>query len=297
LTVRAAARVITVKARCLRVGAGYIIQPEEANVRYETVRLQTGLRIHFAETGTARGTPVVFVHGWPDSWYSFSRVMSLLPATQRAIAFDQRGFGESDHPDSGYTIDGFAADLVGLLDALDIERAVLVGHSYGTFVARCATLAAPERVAALALIGTGFSTMTPAMDGLQAALRELPDPIPEPFAREFQRGTIYRSIPEDFFDRLVVESLKIPARLWPVMINAMARYDDTRELRELRAPTQLLWGDHDALFSRADQDRFLAAVPAARLKVYEETGHCPNWERPEWVAADIAELVAREMSG
>ena len=137
----------------------------------------------------------MFVHGWPDSWFSFSRVMPLLPATLRLIALDQRGFGESDHPDSGYTIPGFAADLAALLDALAIERAVLVGHSYGTFVARRAAKAAPERVAALALIGTGASTKIAGADDLQAALRELPDPIPEPFAREFQSGTVTRCPP------------------------------------------------------------------------------------------------------
>jgi pimeloyl-ACP methyl ester carboxylesterase len=257
--------------------------------------VKTDLRIHYVESGNARGTPVVFVHGWPDSWFSFSRVLPLLPGTLRAIAFDQRGFGESDHPESGYTIPGFAADLVGFLDALDVERAVLVGHSYGSFVARCAAIAAPERVAALALIGTGASTRINGADELQAAVRELPDPIPEPFAREFQSSTVYRPVPVEFFDRIIAESLKIPPRLWRVMVDCLLAYDDTRDLGRIRAPTQLLWGDHDALFSHVEQDRFLAAAPRARLKVYEETGHCPNWERPEWVAADIAALAAREV--
>ena len=260
-------------------------------MRFDKARLSTGLRIHYVESGDARGTPVVFVHGWPDSWFSFSRVLPLLPATLRLIALDQRGFGESDHPDAGYTIPGFATDLVALLDALDIDRAVLVGHSYGTFVARRAAITVPERVAALVLIGTGASTKIAGADDLQAALRELPDPIPEPFAREFQLGTVYRPLPPEFFDRIIEESLKIPPRLWPVMIDCLLAYDDTRELGRIRAPTQLLWGDHDALFSRAQQDAFLAALPAARLKVYQETGHCPNWERPEWVAADIAHFV------
>ena len=259
---------------------------------FDTARLSTGLRVYYAESGDARGTPVVFVNGWPDSWFSFSCVLPLLPPTLRLIALDQRGFGESDHPDSGYTIPGLAADLVALLDALDIERATLVGHSYGTFVARRAAIAAPERIAALLLIGTGASTKINGADELQAALRELPDPIPEPFAREFQSGTVYRPVPTEFFDRIVEESLKIPPRLWPVMIDGLLAYDDTRDLGRIRAPTQLLWGDHDALFSRAQQDAFLAALPAARLKVYPETGHCPNWERPEWVAADIADFVA-----
>jgi pimeloyl-ACP methyl ester carboxylesterase len=108
---------------------------------------------------------------------------------------------------------------------------------------------------------------------------------------------VYRPVPAEFFDRIIEESLKIPARLWPVMIDGLLAYDDARELGRIRAPTQLLWGDHDALFSRAQQDAFLAALPAARLKVYQETGHCPNWERPEWVAADIADFVAAAARG
>lgn len=261
-------------------------------MRFDKALLSNGLRIHYAESGDVRGTPVVFVHGWPDSWFSFSRVLPLLPATLRVIALDQRGFGESDHPDAGYTIPGFAADLVAFLDALAIDRAVLVGHSYGSFVARRAAIAAPERVVALALIGTGASTKIAGADDLQAALRTLPDPIPESFAREFQSGTVHRPLPAEFFDRIIRESLKIPSRLWPVMIDSLLAYDDTSELGRIRAPTQLLWGDHDALFSRAQQDALLAALPAARLKVYEETGHCPNWERPEWVAADVTDFVA-----
>ena len=65
-------------------------------MRFNKTQLSTGLRIHYAESGDTRGTPVVFVHGWPDSWFSFSRVLPLLPATLRLIALDQRGFGESD---------------------------------------------------------------------------------------------------------------------------------------------------------------------------------------------------------
>jgi non-heme chloroperoxidase len=64
-------------------------------------------------------------------------------------------------------------------------------------------------------------------------------------------------------------------------------------LERIEARTLLLWGDRDALFSRVDQDRFIEALPAARLSVYEESGHCPNWEQPERVAAEIAALILR----
>jgi pimeloyl-ACP methyl ester carboxylesterase len=216
-----------------------------------------------------------------------------LPEELRGIAFDQRGFGDSDRPVSGYSIAELAADAVALLDALGIERATLVGHSFGSFVARQAAIAHPERVAALMLIGTGFPTSNPVMRELQKSLLDLPDPIPEQFAREFQASTVYHPVPPEFFDRIIVESLKLPPRLWRLIMDRLAEYDDTQQLARIAAPTRLLWGDHDALFSREEQDRFVAALPAARLTVYEDTGHCPNWERPEKVAADIAAFVPR----
>ena len=260
-------------------------------MRFGDAALTTGIRVHYAEHGDTSGAPILFLHGWPDSWFTFSRVLLSLPKALRAIAVDQRGFGGSDHPASGYTFQELAADAIAVLDALEIEQAAIVGHSYGSFVAREVAITRPERVTALVLIGTGYSTATRILEDLRAAVRELPDPIPESFAREFQASTAYRPLPPEFFDRIVVESLKIPARLWPVMIERLVQYDATARLADLRAPTLLLWGDHDALFSRAEQDLFLEALPSALFKVYEETGHCPNWERPDDVAADVARFV------
>ena len=260
-------------------------------MRFDTVRLGTGPRLHYAEQGDPDGQPVVFLHGWPDSWFSFSRVLPLLPVQLRVLAVDQRGFGESDRPESGYRIADFAADVVAFMDALGIESAALVSHSYGSFVARCVAIEAPARASRLDLIGTGFAASNPVILELQAALRDLPDPIPVEFAREFQASTAYLPLPETFFERIVVESLKLPARLWPVMIDNLVAYDDAAQLYRITAPTLLLWGDHDALFPRAHQDRVLAALPGAELKIYEQTGHCPNWERPERVSTDVSAFV------
>ena len=258
------------------------------SLRFDTVRLATGPRLHYAEQGARDGQALVFLHGWPDSWFTFSLVLPLLPPGLRVLAIDQRGYGESDKPESGYLIPDLAADVVAFLDALEIDRATLVAHSFGSFVARQAAIDAPHRIDRLVLIGTGFAHSSPVVHDLPAAVRDLSDPIPEAFAREFQASTAYRPVPTEFFDRVIVESLKLPARLWRELIDGLLQHDDAGQLGRIVAPTLLIWGDHDALFSRADQDRFLAACPQATLTVYEETGHCPNWERPERVAADIA---------
>jgi pimeloyl-ACP methyl ester carboxylesterase len=260
-------------------------------LRFDTVPIATGPRLHWAEQGDPDGEALVFLHGWPDSWFSFSRVLDLLPERFRALAIDQRGFGDSDRPESGYGIPDMAADVVAFLDALAIERATLIGHSYGSFVARHVAYSKPARVTRLILIGTGFLAANPVVRDLQVALRNFPDPVPPEFARDFQASTAYRPLPAEFFERIVAESMKLPARLWPVIIDRLLEYEDAEQLPKIAAPTLLLWGDRDALFTRAEQDRFIAAVAHAKLKVYGETGHCPNWETPERVATDIEAFV------
>jgi non-heme chloroperoxidase len=74
-------------------------------------------------------------------------------------------------------------------------------------------------------------------------------------------------------------------------------FDDAADLGRIQAPTLLMWGDQDALFSREEQDRLAAAVPTIRLAVYPETGHCPNWERPERVAADLDGFMREGLEG
>ena len=65
----------------------------------------------------------------------------------------------------------------------------------------------------------------------------------------------------------------------------------------MKIPTLLLWGDRDALFPRDDQDRLVAALPHATLKIYPDIGHCPNWECPEQVAADLSRVHGRDERG
>jgi non-heme chloroperoxidase len=256
-------------------------------VRFNSVRLATGPRLHYAESGDASGRPVVFLHGWPDSWFSFSRVLPLLPSTLHAFVPDQRGYGESDRPAVGYSIEHYAADAAAFLDALSIERAAFVGHSFGSFVTRCVALNHPSRVTRMALIGTAASALSPITREVQSAVRDLPDPVPFEFAREFQAGTAHAPMPEAFFQRVVTESLKLPARLWREAFDAVLAYDDADRIGQIKVPTLLLWGEHDSLFSRESQTRLLATIQGATLRVYSETGHCPNWERPELVAADL----------
>lgn len=259
----------------------------DSHLRFADAQLATGVRLHYAEQGDPSGEAIVFIHGWPDSWFTFSRVLAALPTQYHAFALDMRGFGDSQRPGCCYSIDDFASDVVAFLDSVNVQQATLVGHSFGTFVARRVAETNPARVARLVLIG---SAATPANDVLlevQAIVQDLSDPLPEEFVREFQASTAYAPVPDAFFERIVVESLKLPARLYREVIDSMIAYTDADQLGQISAPTLVVWGEHDALFPREEQERLVAAIPDARLRIYEEIGHCPNWECPEQVARDI----------
>jgi non-heme chloroperoxidase len=262
-------------------------------MRLSRVAIATGPTLHYAEQGNAGGDAVVFLHGWPDSWFSFSRVAALIPESYRALLVDQRGFGESERPESGYSIGNMAADVAAFLDALSIERATIVGHSFGSFVARRVAIDYPNRVDRLVLIGTGWLGSNDVTREVYVSLRDLADPVPRDFAREFQASTAFAPLPEAFFEQIVTESLKLPFRLWAELLGSVIKYDDVNELAKIVVPTQVLWGDRDVLFPRDDQERFVAAVPHARLRIYPEIGHCPNWECPDAVARDIVAFVSQ----
>jgi non-heme chloroperoxidase len=264
---------------------------DASELRFATTHVATGPWLHYAEQGDPAGSAILFLHGWPDSWFSFSRVLPLLPRRYHAFAFDQRGFGESERPDGPYGIDDLAGDAVAFLDAVAVERATVVGHSLGTFVARRVAELRPERVLLLVLIDSGFSPVNRVTRDVRATMRELADPVPVAFAREFQASTAHVPLPPEFFERIVTESLKAPARVWREAFEGLLAFDDAGQLGGIAAPTLLLWGERDELFSRDDQHRLAAAIPNARLEIYPETGHCPNWERPTEVAADLAAFV------
>ena len=149
------------------------IQQEVPQLRFATTRLASGPRVYYAEQGDLDGEAIVFVHGWPDSWFSFSRVLALLPARYHAFAFDQRGFGDSERPGCCYSIDDLAGDVVAFLDAVGIERPAVVGHSLGSFIARRVAEIRPERVARLVLIGSAVTAANQVLLEVQASLRDL----------------------------------------------------------------------------------------------------------------------------
>jgi pimeloyl-ACP methyl ester carboxylesterase len=260
-------------------------------VRFNRIRLRTGVELHVAEVGSPNGDPVLFLHGFPDSWFSYSRVMAALPAHVRAVVPSQRGHGDSDRPACCYRITDLADDAVALLDALGVSRATVVGHSMGSFVAQRIAIDHPERVSRLVLIGSGATPRTKPLIEVNGIVQGLRDPVDSLFAREFQASTAFRPLPPTFLDRVVAESMKAPARVWHDALGGLLAGAATGELGRIQVPTLVIWGEHDGLFDRSQQDELLRRIQNSRLIAYPDIGHAPHWEDPARFLADLATFL------
>jgi pimeloyl-ACP methyl ester carboxylesterase len=252
--------------------------------------LGNDLRLQYAERG--RGPAIIFVHGYSDSWYSFESIMRRLPDDVRALAPTQRGHGDSDRPKSGYGIEDFGADVVRFMDAVGVASAALVGHSMGSLVAQEVAAAHPDRVSRLVLVGSATTVDNPVARELDAAVRELRDPIPRQFVADFQASTGYRPIPDDVLATAVSESLKMPARVWRDAMAGILSYRAGSRLSALTMPTLIVWGDRDEICPRVEQDRLRQGISGSTLAIYEETGHAPHWEQPQRFVDDLVAFLA-----
>lgn len=262
--------------------------------RPSRTRLGTGVSLDVAETGDAAGPPVVLLHGITDSRRSWDPVLPELDPGIRAIAVSQRGHGDSERPASGYRTRDLADDVPALLDALHVERAVVVGHSMGSTVARRVAVDHPHRVQALVLVASFASYADkPEIGELASALDTFPpDRLDPGFVRAFQAGTFVRPVPPGLLETVVGESLKVPTRVFRAALAGNLEDDVSGDLGRIRCPTLVVWGDRDPYCPRRDQDAIVRAIPGARLSVYAGTAHCPHWEEPARFARDLGAVVA-----
>jgi non-heme chloroperoxidase len=266
--------------------------PTAVSPLIQSVELSTNVRLEYVEQGDPAGVPVICLHGSTDSWHSFEPVLPLLPASLHVFSLTQRGHGDSDRPESGYRLRDFAADVAAFMDAKGIDSAVIVGHSMGSLVAQRFALDFPARTKGLVLMGAFVSFQAnPGLVDFCEFVAGLDDPIDPEIARQFQADTLAKPIPPRFFELVVAESLKVPARVWRAAFSALLEDENTNELDRIAAPTLVVWGSRDAFSPRSDQDALVARIPGARLLVYEGAGHAFHWEDPARFAADVTAFV------
>lgn len=263
----------------------------------KSVVLPNGVRLPYVEQGDPTGVPVLLLHGTSDSWRSYENVLPELPGWMRAIAVTQRGHGDADRPATGYRAKDFADDVAALMDAMGIEKAVVVGHSMGGSIAQRFAIDHPARLLGLVLAGARASWHRhPGVLALGDAAATLSDPVDPDFVREFQLSTLAQPVSPAYLDVVVAESLKLPAHVWrAAFTECVFPADHSAELGDIEAPTLVICGERDDI-ARDEQDALAAGIPGASLLIYPDAGHALHWEEPQRFAADLATFVARTVA-
>jgi pimeloyl-ACP methyl ester carboxylesterase len=271
------------------------LQPVASNQFGSTksIVLSTGVRLPYVEQGDPAGVPVLLLHGMTSSWRSFAPMLLYLPPSIHAFAITQRGHGEADRPATGYHPRDFAADVAAFLDAHQIEKAVIVGHSMGSTVALRFALDYPERTHALVPMGAfvRYATNPVMKEFVEETVALLTDPIPWDVARDFQESTLAAPISPLFLETMIAESRKAPARVWRAGFAGLFTDEHVARLGDIQAPTLLVWGDQDAFVPVSDPRHLLFTIGSARLEVYRYVGHAVHWEKPARVAADLVAFI------
>ena len=253
-----------------------------------------GLRIHYQEAGDENAPPVILIHGFISSNLVWSDAFLPLAAKGfRVIAPDLPGYGYSDKPPDGrYTIVAQAHAVLRLMDRLGIEKATIVGASYGGAVAATIALDNPERVERLVLVGTVSSDEPKKKLLLRISRLPIIGDIVTPlflgsrWVLRKRTEHVYRRIghPLDEHKLAARHHLLATSNVHRAMIRTARRWSANRISREaslIRSPTMLVWGDTDTHIPISEAYQLRDAIPNSKLIIFRNCGHLPPTEYPE----------------
>jgi len=243
------------------------------------------MTVHVLEAG--RGDPVILIHGGGGVAAQWVPVMSSLQKEFRLYALDRSGCGLTDKFDFRETdLREHAVDVItGLMDALELPKAALVGNSMGGLWAMQFALAKPDRVTKLVLLGepagSGPATAPPPPAAKNQSLQSL---------RGFYAARLVADVsrvPEEFLAvDLAGRQLPGAADSWNTMIEKIGKdkcgaYSLRPELKGLRTPTLFVWGDKDRFGVPTLGEEMAKLAPKARCVVLRDAGHLPWLDRPD----------------
>ena len=273
------------------------------NPEYSWFAPVNGVRIHYQEAGEENAPPIILIHGFISSNLIWSHVLQpLAQAGFRAIAPDLPGYGYSDKPaDAQYTIDEQARAVIGLMNQLGIDQAVIAGTSYGGAVASIIALDYPQRVKKLILVGAVTNDDAKRKLLLRISCLPLIGDVATPLflgSRWILRRRMedmYRRMGRPINEKMVASRhhLLATAHTHRAMIRTARRWSANRIEREaslIRQPTLLVWGDHDDHIPIENALRMRDTLPNARLIVFRNCGHLPPAESPEKFVEAVAQF-------
>ncbi|MEO8434458.1 MAG: alpha/beta hydrolase [Pyrinomonadaceae bacterium] len=259
-----------------------------------------GVRLHYQESGT--GTPLLLIHGYTSSTYSWKDVFAPLSKRFRVIAVDLKGFGFSGKPDGDYTRRAQATLVTHLLDYLKIEKAWLCGNSMGGEVSLNIALAHPQRVAGLVLIDSagvavaGSGSLAPGY-----LLVPVVGQVLTAFALTSDK-LVREGLEKSFYDDTKIGAERVATYYRPLQTRSgqlaalrartqASQYPIEPELGKITTPTLIIWGAQDELIPLAAGQKMNLLIKGSRLVTLEKCGHVPQEEMPERVLNEINTFI------
>jgi len=263
-------------ARSADVSLAYSVQGDAP----ETILLIAGLGSRAADWGAA----------FPER----------LAQSYRVVRFDNRGAGASSKPEQAWTLCDMAADAVAVLDAVQAERAHIIGVSMGGMIAQLLALEHAPRCASLVLMSTSFGgheVIAPTPEAL-ALFRPARGTTPEQIVRQSMHVLTAPGFAErnpDAIETLVRYALEqpTPRRAFGAQLQAIMDSDRAERVQQIQHPTLVVHGDSDTLIPDGNGRALAGRIPNARLEILEDCGHMPMWEKPERLSELVLEFLAR----
>jgi pimeloyl-ACP methyl ester carboxylesterase len=252
-----------------------------------------GTELHVVEAGS--GPPLVFIHGLGWSHALFRRQIERYGDRYRVVAGDTRGHASSAKPPGPYSMDDLAADWRGVLDALHIRHCAIVGFSQGGMIAMKLAAEAPERIAALALLGTASYFAPEAKAIMEERLAAAKAAGPKAGAEAAARGIFsagFAGKHPDVIARFVDVRSAASGEALAAATRALFDFDIRPALGRVRCPVTILHGDADRLLLPDHAREIARLLPQAELAFAAGAGHMLPLEAPQLVDETLDRFLA-----
>jgi len=248
--------------------------------------------VELAYEERGKGKAVVLIHGFPFDHTIWEDVVSRLEGQARLILPDLRGFGKSPVPEGVYSMRLMAEDIALLLEKLDIQKAVIVGHSMGGYIGLAFAQAYPDHTTGLALVTSQAGADTPER---RAGRYRLADEIKRKGLKAVVSANLERYSPNlEVRERCRPLMLSCPKKGAIAALKGMAERADMLEfLSHLQVPGVIIAGGADAIVSPEKASEMAQIMPRGWMVEVPGGGHMPMFEAPEIVAQALKELLAR----